>query len=101
MQTPTTVTAVTVGTDLVANLRSEMYARKLTRLTLNGPKGSRAEVYLGQVSPSNRIDQTARGESNTAEYSNPVDIPAGMNAFVVWPKMSGKDANVTFITERG
>jgi hypothetical protein len=102
MQTPITVGASNVQGHAVAELRAEMYPRKLIRLTINGPRGSRAEIYLGAISPSTRIDQTARGASNTAEYSNPVSVPAGMSAAVVWPGMGAQanEANATFMTER-
>jgi hypothetical protein len=56
VQTPTTVSAIASGVHAVAELRAEMYPRKLIGLTINGPKGSRVEVFRGTVTPSNRID---------------------------------------------
>jgi hypothetical protein len=100
MQTPTTVTANALNADAVATLRAEMYPRRLTRLTINGPKGSRAEVYLGAVSPSTRVDGTSRGSSNTSD--SPLDIPAGMTVSVAWigKAAQSNQANATFLTER-
>lgn len=102
MQTPTTVTAYAVGADAIATLSAEMYPRRLVRLTINGPAGSRAEVFLGSVTPSARVDQTARGSSNTAEYTNPIDIPAGMYCAVLWPGKAAQfaESSATFTTER-
>lgn len=101
-QTPTSVTAIAVGDDAIASLQPEMYPRMLVRLVITGAANSKCEVYLGSVTPSGRVDQTARGSSNTAEYANPVTIPAGSPVHVVWP---GKAAQAqvslaTFVTER-
>lgn len=98
MQIPTTVNGVTSGADAVATLNGVMYPSKLLRLTLNGPTGSRAEIYLGHQ----RIDQTSRGESNTADYTNPVEVPAGMPLSVNWPGQAANASlcNVTFTVER-
>jgi hypothetical protein len=103
MQTPTTVPATVILDDAVATLRAEMYPRKLMRISINGPTGSRAEVFLGAITPSARIDQTARGFSNTAEFVHPVDVPSGMIVSVAWPGMGTRyvEASATFITERG
>lgn len=98
MQIPTTVNAVAQGSDAVATLNGVMYPSRLLRLTLNGPVGSRAEVYLG----TQRIDQTSRGQSNTADYTNPVEVPAGMSLTVKWPGQStnASQCNVTFTVDR-
>lgn len=102
MQTPETVQAFAVGSDAVATLSPAMYHRKLYRVSINGPRGSRVELYLGNMSQSGRFDQSSKGESNTAEYANAQDIPLGMIAAAKWP---GQAANAgvcsaTFTTER-
>lgn len=98
MQIPTTVTAFAVGADAVATLNGAMYPTKLLRVVLNGPTGSRAEVYLN----TQRIDQTSRGQSNTAEYSNPVEVPVGTSVSVKWIGQSASAAlcNATFTVDR-
>jgi hypothetical protein len=102
VQTPTSVNAVNQNGDAVASLRPEMYPRRLMRLVITGPKGSRCDVYLGNLSPSGRIDQTSRGQSNTNEFTNPLTIPAGMYVFAVWPGRgsAAAQASATFLTER-
>jgi hypothetical protein len=98
MQIPTTVSAARSGTDAVATLNGMMFPAKLLRLVVNGPAGSRADIYLG----GQRIDQTARGQSNTADYSNPVEIPAGTAVFVRWSGQGtlAAQCNATFTVER-
>lgn len=98
MQIPTTVTAFAQGADAVATLNGAMYPSKLLRVVLTGVAGSRADVYLG----SQRIDQTSRGQSNTAEYTNPVEVPAGMAVSVKWTGQSANAAqcSATFTVDR-
>jgi hypothetical protein len=80
-----------------AVLAAVPYARRLIGLTINGPDKSAVVVYLGVESPSARIDQTARGSSNTADYTNPRVIPAGQTVIVVW-SLDGA-ASATFALE--
>lgn len=98
MQIPSTVTAFAVGSDAVATLNAMMFPAKLLGLTINGPTGSRAEVYLG----TQRIDATSKGSSNTADYANPREVPSGMTLSVKWPGQSANatSCNVTFVVER-
>jgi ribonuclease I len=100
-QTPTTAQASAYATDAVATLQPAMRLRRLLRVTINGPRGSRAEFYLGSLSTSARFDQTGRGESNTAEYTNPQEIPAGMVVHVRWPNQASRagQCSATFTTE--
>jgi hypothetical protein len=102
-QAPTTVNAVAIGADAVAMLHQEMYPRKLVRVNVNGPAGSTVELYLGAYTPTSRVDSSSRGQKNTADFgASPVDIPAGMDFFVVWPGYATSYAicNVTFSTVR-
>lgn len=98
MQIPTTVSAIASGADAVAQLPPMMFPARLLRITLNGSAGSRAEVYLG----GQRVDQTSRGQSNTAEYTNPQEIPSGTPVSVKWPGNAANYAacNATFTVER-
>lgn len=98
MQIPTTVTAFAQGTDAVATLNGQMFPSRLLRLVINGPTGARAEVYVG----SQRVDQTSRASSNTAEYVNPIDVPQGMSVSVRWfaQSASASQCNATFTVER-
>ena len=52
-----------------AMLPSAIYDRRLLGINVQGPVGSKALVYLGTVTPANLVDQTLRGQSNTADYS--------------------------------
>lgn len=88
------VSAVQIGTDLVASLSGNVYGYKLTRLTINGPAGSSAYAYVGNLF-SGQFDNTRTGALDTSEYPNPVDIPPGSNVFVVWPNVTGT-ASATF-----
>lgn len=98
MQISTTVTASPMGNDAQAVLQGVMYPAKLLRIVINGPTGSRAEIYLN----NQRIDQTSRAQSNTAEYSNPVEIPQGTTVAVRWLGQTANSAlcNATFTVER-
>lgn len=98
MQIPTTVNAVPDGADATATLQGQMYPSKLLGLTLNGPVSSRAEVYLGHQ----RIDQTSRGQSNTADYATPREVPSGMPLAVKWigQAANSTQCNVTFTVDR-
>lgn len=80
-----TRSAVVTGTSAVATLPGAMYPRQLHGLTITGPVGSRANVYLGAIQPASRIDQTARGQSNSADYSTPRSVPPGTPILVEWP----------------
>jgi hypothetical protein len=99
MQTPTTVTAVASGGDAIATLPASIKPRRLVRLSITGARNSRAEVYLGAVTASARVDQTSRGESNTTD--TPLDIPSGMTVSVRWPgkAAAANSSMATFITE--
>lgn len=98
MQITTTVAAIPDGGNATATLQGQMYPSKLLRVTLNGPSGSRAELYLG----GQRFDQTARGQSNTAEYPNAVEVPGGTPVSVRWIGQSNNYAacNASFTVER-
>jgi hypothetical protein len=84
----TTRTAVATGTSAVATLPAAIKARSLYGLTVTGPSGSSINVYLGALSTGSRIDQSSRGQSNTADYSTPRPIPAGTPVLVEWPGQS-------------
>lgn len=84
------VSAVTVGGDAVATLPASVFLRKLYGLTVAAVRGATVKVYMGAATPSNLISQSPNGWSNTDEYSNARDIPAGMVVTVVWP---GQGAN--------
>lgn len=74
----------------VAQLPSAIYDRDLTGLTVNGPANSQVKVYAGNIDPSNLIDQTQRGASNTADYSGgPRHIPRSQIVNVVWSPTGG------------
>lgn len=92
------VPAISNGTDLVSELKPSPYPRRLLRLTVAGPIGSKVQVYVVSVSPSNLIDQTSRGQSNTADYTNPIEVPPNMSMFVVWPAIAGA-ASATFFMD--
>lgn len=97
----TSVPAVALGADAAATLPPAMYPRDLQRVNLTGVSG-RAELYLGNTSQSARFDQTSRGASNTAEYTHPVPVPAGMTVIVLWLGRAANAAScfATFTTDR-
>lgn len=73
-----------------ATLPSAIYARDLTRVSLQGPVSSQAKVYLGAVSPENLFDFTQRGAANTADYSGgPAHIQRSATVIVVWTPLGG------------
>lgn len=86
--------AVQIGPDLIASLSGNVYGYKLTRLSINGPAGSTAYAYVGNLS-TGQFDNTRTGALDTSEYPNPVDIPPGSSVYVVWPNSTGI-ANATF-----
>jgi hypothetical protein len=88
------VTAVQIGADLVASLSGNVYGYRLTRLSINGPAGSTAFAYVGNLA-TGQFDNTRQGSLDTSEYPNPVDIPPGSQVFVVWPGVTGT-ATATF-----
>lgn len=91
------------GTDAVATLPPAMYPRKLIRVNITGPAGSRVELYLGNLSDSAKFDQSARGQSNTADYgSSPQEVPGGMSVYVKWPGQSANalSCSARFTTDR-
>lgn len=98
MQISTTVNAIPDGADATATLQGQMYSCRLLRVVINGPTGSRADVYLGHQ----RIDQTGRASSNTAEYVNPVDVASGMPVSVKWTGQSANSGQclATFTVDR-
>lgn len=62
-----------------------IYPRKLTRLNINGPQGSRFSLYKDFVSDATRLDSTQRGASNTADYSGgPLYVGPGVRLIGVW-----------------
>lgn len=87
-----TKTGVALGADAVVTLDAALFARKLTGITINGPAKSTFALYIGQLTPSARIDRTTRGESNSNDYSNPLPIPRGSNVYAVW---TGQAASAT------
>lgn len=98
------VPAILANGVLVATLPAVFYNRKLTRLTINGPIGTRADVYRDLIADSSRLDSTARGQSNTAEYTNPIPVLQGSQILVVWsrstPSFTGADtASAVFFLE--
>lgn len=87
------VRAVNANEHAVATLPGVPYRRKLAGVTITGVAGSRCELYLGAHTPSNRFDQTSRGQSNSSDYSTPRTIPANTPVLVVWVGMgSGASA---------
>jgi hypothetical protein len=98
-----TQTAVNSLGDAVATLRAEVFSRKLHAITITGPKGSTVQFYLGAVAAGSRFDQSARGESNTADYSTPRPVPPGTPVLVVWPGQGARYAacTATFAVSRG
>jgi hypothetical protein len=99
----TTVTAVNSGGNAVATLTGEVYPRRLHAVTVTGPRGSRVEFYLGAIAAGARFDQTARGESNTADYSTPRPVPTGTPILVSWPGQGANAASclATFAVAKG
>lgn len=73
-----------------ATLPGAIYNRDLTGLSVQGPTNSQLKVYLGPASPQNLVDQTQRGNSNTADYSGgPRKVPRGQIVTVVWSPLGG------------
>lgn len=77
------------GGRLIAALFPQIYDRVLTRLSVSGPPGSRVDVYARSISVQNRLDSTSRGETNTADYTNPIPFGRGTSLFVVWRRAAG------------
>lgn len=70
---------------LLAELPPMPYRRYCIRLNVNGPVGSRLNVYLGARTDQNRVDSTDRGDVNTADYSGgPLEIPEYGTLIVEW-----------------
>jgi hypothetical protein len=67
----TTITASARGADAYAELPPAVTPRKLTGLTVNGPRGAAIVIYMGFVSPSSRIDQNINGFNNNQDYASP------------------------------
>lgn len=73
-----------------ATLPAAIFGRKLIGMSVQGPNNSQLKVYNGYIDPSNLIDQTQRGNSNTADYSGgPRMVPAGGTVNVVWSPLGG------------
>lgn len=85
---------VRTAVDRRAILPAEQFDRRITRISITGPQGSKVEIFLNNESPSSRVDQTAKGSSNTAEYPNPLFVPQGTSVIVRW-SLPG-DASATF-----
>lgn len=82
-----------------AVLDSAIYNRDLTGLSVQGPVNSQLKVYLGSATPQNLIDQTQRGNSNTADYSGgPRHIPRGQFVTVVWSPLGGTFTGTETVT---
>ncbi len=84
---------------LTAALPPQIYDRKLVRMAIVGPSNSTVKVYQNQVSPVNLLDSTPRGDSNTADYPNPIQVPRNVSIIVVWDSAVGS-ASATFYLER-
>jgi hypothetical protein len=97
-----TQTAVPSLGNAVATLGGEVYPRDLHSVSVNGPKGSRVEFYLGAYSPGTRFDQSPRGDSNTADYATARPVPAGTPIIVVWPGQAVRSnaCSATFAVSR-
>lgn len=99
MQIPTTVTgAATVEGHAEATLPGAMYPSKLLRISLAGPAGSRVEIYVaGMIRERN-----ARGQSNTLDFSTPLELPYGTPVAVRWPAqaVNAGQCTATFTVER-
>lgn len=83
-----------VASDRRAILPAVDFERRITRINITGPLSSQAEVFMGTEAASSRVDKTARGSSNTAEYPNPLIVPAGTQVIVRWDKPG--NATATF-----
>lgn len=84
------VQAVFSGGLWSATLPAEIYDREITGLSVQGPVNSQLKVYKGNVDPQNLIDQTQRGNSNTADYSGgPRKLPHGQILSIVWSPLGG------------
>jgi hypothetical protein len=79
-------------------MQGQMFPCRLLGLTITGVTGSRAEVYMG----AQRIDQTARGQSNTADYSTPREVPMGVPLSVKWigQAANASGCTATFVIDR-
>lgn len=86
IQNPEVVGRLIVSGGLPAvECASQIYARKLTRLNINGPAGSRFMLFKNYVSDLTRLDSTQRGQSNTADYSGgPLYVAPGDKLIGVW-----------------
>lgn len=93
------VAAVQIGSNLVASLSGNVYGYLLTRLSINGPAGSTAFAYVGNLA-TGQFDNTRTGALDTSEYPNPVDIPPGSQVFVVWPNVTGSASATFSLSER-
>lgn len=81
-----TIQAVKVGNDLRAVLTQAPYDRQCSRININGPVGSTANVYKDMVSAQTRVDSTNHGSTNTADYSGgPLYVKRGGTLIVEWP----------------
>ncbi len=93
------VPAAPKGGNLVAEMPGDIYDRVVTRIAISGPAGSIFELYNNLYSPANLLDRTRQGQTNTAEYPNPISVPRGSTLLGVWPNATGA-ATVTFYQER-
>lgn len=84
---------------LRATLPSAIYDRKLTRIAFAGPSGTRIDVYQNTVTDPSRLDSNSRGQTNTADYPNPIFLQRGVSLIAVWTKTgltAADTANATF-----
>lgn len=84
---------------LRAILPSAIYDRKLTRLSVSGPSGTRIDLYQSTVTDPSKLDSNSRGQTNTADYPNPIFVQRGVSLIAVWTKTgltAADTANATF-----
>lgn len=74
----------------VAQLPGAIYSRDCVRISVRGPQNSQVRVFLGNIDPVNLVDQTQRGNSNTADYSGgPLHVQRSQFLTVQWLPLGG------------
>lgn len=59
--------------------------RLITRIVISGGPGNTLKVYMGNI----LIDTTPNGDVNSAEYFQPIYLPAGQQISLVWSNATG------------
>jgi hypothetical protein len=85
-----TVVAQVQGGRLVSSFPPRSVNQTLQSLTIVGPSGSAADVWVGVIGDAgSHVDTTPNGDQNSTEYLYPKAIVAGSILSVTWTATAG------------